>query len=76
MKKPSYVRLFNVSSLGINLVVSTAVGLVIGVYLDKYFNTRYFTVIFLILGIVSGFWQIIKDILKLSDVSKHKENNH
>ncbi|MBU0952603.1 MAG: AtpZ/AtpI family protein [Elusimicrobia bacterium] len=76
VKKNSYAGLYFVSSIGINLVACTAAGLIIGVYLDKYFHTRYLTIIFLSLGIAAGFWQIIKDILKLNNVSKHKENNH
>ncbi|OGS27706.1 MAG: hypothetical protein A2297_06235 [Elusimicrobia bacterium RIFOXYB2_FULL_48_7] len=76
--KNSYGRMVSVSSLGINLVVSTAVGLAIGIYLDKFFKTsfHYFTLIFLVIGIVAGFWQLIKEIMaESSDVSKHKKNN-
>ncbi len=43
-------------SVGLNLVVSTFVGLAIGYGLDRFFSTNpWLTIIFLILGIVSGF---------------------
>ncbi|MDA8078213.1 MAG: AtpZ/AtpI family protein [Nitrospiraceae bacterium] len=43
-------------SVGLNLVVSTFVGLAIGYGLDRLFSTNpWLTIIFLILGIISGF---------------------
>lgn len=48
-------------SVGLNLVVSTCVGLAIGYFLDKYFNTRpWLTLIFMFLGIVSGFRELYR----------------
>lgn len=72
--------MFFTSAFGINIVVSTAIGLAIGLYLDKFFHTggHYLTVIFLILGIFAGFWQIIKEIIRLKrdNVPKYKKDNH
>ncbi len=52
------------SSIGLNLVLSTFVGLAIGYFLDRYFNTSpWLTVVFLVLGIVAGFrelWRFAK----------------
>ncbi|MEK6528500.1 MAG: AtpZ/AtpI family protein, partial [Nitrospirota bacterium] len=44
-----------VSTVGINLVVSTFVGFAIGWGLDKLFGTSFLKIIFLILGIIAGF---------------------
>ena len=54
-------QLIDASSVGINLVASTFVGLAIGYGLDKLFGTSpYLLVIFLVLGLVSGFWNLVK----------------
>ena len=48
-------------NVGINLVLSTFVGLAIGYWLDKYFHTSpWFTIIFLILGIITGFRELLR----------------
>lgn len=54
--------MLNASSVGINLVVSTFIGLAIGYGLDKLFRKTYpwLTIIFLMLGIVSGFRELLK----------------
>jgi ATP synthase protein I len=63
-KKNKYKSFFNFldkSSLGINLVVSTFIGLGIGLFIDKYTKTTpLFTLIFLLLGIIAGFYAIFK----------------
>lgn len=52
---------FRAMSVGINLVVSTCVGLAIGYFLDKYLNTRpWLTLIFMFLGIISGFRELYR----------------
>ncbi|MGE5894427.1 MAG: AtpZ/AtpI family protein [bacterium] len=49
------------SQVGINMVVSTFVGLAMGYGLDKLLKTSpWFTLIFLILGIISGFIQLFR----------------
>ena len=49
-------------SVGLNLVISTFIGLAMGYLLDKYFKVTFpwLTIIFLILGIVSGFRDLIR----------------
>ncbi|MEK6646193.1 MAG: AtpZ/AtpI family protein [Candidatus Firestonebacteria bacterium] len=54
------------SSLGLMLVSSTFVGLIIGYYLDKWFKTDpYLTIIFFVLGIISGFFTVFRDVKKM-----------
>ncbi|HCZ11720.1 MAG TPA: hypothetical protein DHV16_05595 [Nitrospiraceae bacterium] len=60
-EKPLFRQLIEASSVGINLVISTFVGLAIGYWLDKLFGTSpYLTVIFLILGIIAGFMELVR----------------
>jgi len=49
-------------SVGLNLVFSTFIGLAIGYFLDKLFKVTYpwLTIIFLILGIISGFRDLVR----------------
>ena len=49
-------------SVGLNLVFATFIGLAIGYFLDKLFKVTYpwLTIIFLILGIVSGFRDLVR----------------
>jgi len=50
---------FQLVSIGIQLVASTFGGLALGYYIDKYLDTRpWFTIILLILGISAGFINI------------------
>ncbi len=54
-------QIIDASSVGIHLVISTFVGLALGYGLDKLFGTSpYLTIIFLILGIISGFRELIR----------------
>lgn len=54
-------QLLQASSIGINLVLSTFVGLAIGYGLDSLFNSSpWLTIIFLILGIISGFRELLR----------------
>jgi ATP synthase protein I len=51
----------DLSTIGINLVVATFVGLLIGIYLDRVFGTKpWLTIIFLIFGIIAGFRNIVR----------------
>lgn len=60
-EKPVFRQLLDASSVGINMVVSTFVGLAIGYGLDKFFNTTpYLMVLFLFLGIISGFRDLVR----------------
>jgi ATP synthase protein I len=58
-----------ISTVGINLVVSTFVGFAIGWVLDKkVFNTfPWLTIIFLLLGIAAGFKYLFKIASKVND---------
>ncbi len=59
-------QLGKVSLIGIEMVVSTFVGLAIGVYLDGKFDTNpWLTLIFLIVGIVAGFRNVFREVKKI-----------
>ena len=59
-------QLGKVSLIGIEMVVSTFVGLAIGLFLDKKFGTEpIFTILFLIVGIIAGFRNVFREIKKL-----------
>ncbi len=70
-KKPSkinYGKIAAVSSLGLMLPSSIAVGLFFGYYLDKFFGTRpWLLLVFFILGTVSGFYSLIRGLNKFKD---------
>ena len=75
--KSEFFRLLGVAStVGINLVISTFIGLAMGWLLDnKVFNTSpWFTIIFLILGIAAGFKYLFKIVSKI-DNNKESENS-
>jgi ATP synthase protein I len=56
---------FTIGSVGLHLVSGIIVGLAIGYFLDKTFNTNYtFTIIFFFLGILTGFYNMYKDVMK------------
>ncbi len=60
-EKPLFKQLLEASSVGIQLVLSTFVGFAIGYYLDKFFGTfPWLTAIFLILGIIAGFYDLVR----------------
>ena len=56
------------SSVGINLVITTFLGFFIGRWLDKVFHTSpWLTICFFILGVASGFTYLIRTALKKHD---------
>jgi ATP synthase protein I len=60
-EKPLLKQIIEASSVGIHLVISTFVGLAIGYGLDRLFGTSpYLTFIFLIIGIISGFRELVR----------------
>ena len=60
----SWIDIGWASSVGLVMVFCTVIGLAIGIGLDRWLHTHpWLTLIFLILGIVSGFWNILKDVL-------------
>jgi ATP synthase protein I len=53
-----YLRL---STLGLEIGIALAIGILIGWLLDRFFGTRpWFMIIFMILGIVAGFRNIVR----------------
>ncbi len=70
-KKPSktnYRKIAAISSLGLMLPSSIAVGLFFGYYLDKFFGTDpWLLLVFLLLGIFSGFYSLIRGLNKFKD---------
>jgi ATP synthase protein I len=71
LKPPSkinYRKIAVLSSLGLMLPSSIAVGLFIGYYLDKLFGTQpWLLLTFTLLGIVSGFYSLIRGLSKFKD---------
>ena len=60
-EKPVFKQLMQASSVGINLVLSTFVGLAMGYGLDSLFHTSpWLTIIFLLLGIIAGFRELFR----------------
>ena len=46
------------------LPASTLAGYLIGYWLDRWLGTEYLKIVFLILGIVSGFVQLIRELMR------------
>lgn len=64
--KGTFGQLAKVSIIGIEMVVSTFVGLAMGIYLDKRFQTGpWLTIVFLIFGIAAGFINVFREIRKI-----------
>ena len=60
-EKPLFRQLLQASTVGLNLVLSTFVGLAIGYGLDRLFHSSpWLTIIFLILGIIAGFRELFR----------------
>ena len=51
-------------SMAMTLPVSAAVGYFMGLLLDKAFGTHFLNIVFLILGIISGFIQLFRQVLR------------
>jgi len=64
MKKPMMAQVSEYTSLAFLLPASTFVGYAIGYLLDKAFGTHVFYLIFLLLGIVSGFVELIRRLMR------------
>jgi len=60
----AYVMLGRYLGLATLLPATTFVGYAIGYLLDKAFGTTYLKIVFLLLGIVGGFVQLIRELLK------------
>lgn len=67
-KKPDFRHLAELSSIGLVLPSSIAVGLFLGYFLDKLLGTApWMLIIFLLLGIVSGFLSLFRALRKFKD---------
>ncbi|MFQ6082509.1 MAG: AtpZ/AtpI family protein [Candidatus Aminicenantia bacterium] len=67
-KKEGYRKLAYLSSLGLMLPSSIAVGMAMGYFLDKWFRTTpWLLLIFTLFGVAAGFYNLIKGISKLKD---------
>lgn len=70
-EKPLFKQILEASTVGISLVISTFIGLAIGYFLDKFFDTSpWLLIIFLMLGIVSGF----RDLIRIARKGDKKSN--
>jgi ATP synthase protein I len=66
-EKPKFRKIAELSSLGLMLPSSIAVGLFFGYQLDKLFDTHpWMLMIFLLLGIASGFLSLFRGLKKYS----------
>lgn len=79
-EKSLFKQLLEASTVGINLVISTFIGLAMGYgidyALDKWFGLHtkpWFTIIFLFIGIIAGFRELFR-IAKKSDNESGKKN--
>jgi len=64
-----------ITSLGINLVLSSVVGIFIGYYLDKWLHTSPILMfVFFLLGAAAGFRQILKEMKKIDQNDKQNSN--
>ena len=74
-EKSIFGQLLDASSVGIQLVISTFVGLAIGYGLDHLFGTSpWLTFIFLIIGIISGFRDLFRIARKVDKGDNGKNN--
>jgi len=76
-KRPALILVADVGTLGIQLVVSTFIGLAMGWYLDKWLGTKpWLLIIFLILGIVSGFRNVFQQLQLMQRRSEQEDHGH
>ena len=67
----NYKKLAELSSLGLMLPSSIAVGLFIGYQLDKLLGTRpWLFILFFLLGAASGFYSLLRGLKKYLDKDK------
>jgi ATP synthase protein I len=67
-------QLLEASTVGLTLVLSTVVGLAIGYGLDWFFKTTpWFMIIFTVLGIISGFRDLVRIAKKSENASSKKD---
>jgi ATP synthase protein I len=67
-KTGDFIRLTRLSSIGIAMILCTAIGYGMGFYIDKWFHTKpIFAIIFLIFGVIAGFLNAYRTIIKDTD---------
>jgi F0F1-type ATP synthase assembly protein I len=62
MKTPWLATVGRYTSMAFLLPSSTLAGYIVGYLLDKAFGTHFLYIVFLVLGIVSGFVQLIRQV--------------
>jgi F0F1-type ATP synthase assembly protein I len=70
-RKTFWVQVGEYTSLAFMLPASTLVGYAIGYLLDRALGTSFLKVVFLILGIASGFVQLIRQVQRDTRDSNH-----
>lgn len=65
-KKSVLVQVEEYLALALMLPVATLVGYGIGYLLDRFFHTTFLRIVFLVLGVVSGFVQVIRQLTRES----------
>ncbi|SKA79887.1 AtpZ/AtpI family protein [Desulfobaculum bizertense] len=78
-ERPLLDLMGDIGSIGMQLVVSTFVGLGMGYYLDKWLGTKpWMLIIFLILGIAAGFKNVYEQAMRMMKANEapheHKDN--
>ena len=78
-KKDSGLRrdMLWLSTLGINLVFASAVGVAIGYFIDKWLKASpIFTIVFFCIGTFAGFRVIYREVQKLDKEEKKPHDGH
>ena len=66
--KSQFKKMLAMSSIGLVLPTSIAIGLFIGYYLDKWLHTHpWMLIIFLLFGVISGFVSLFRELNRLKD---------
>lgn len=68
-------QVFEASTVGIQLVVSTFAGLAMGIGLDWLLGTSFLKFVFLAFGIVAGFWEIFKVVKKQEEKDRGRTDS-
>lgn len=78
-KKKSVIKGFSkyisIGAIGLHLVSGIIVGIAVGYYLDKVFDTSpILTIVFFILGVITGFYNMYKDVVKYVSGENSKDS--
>ena len=58
------------TSMAMSLPAATFAGYLIGYALDKWLGTTYLKIVFLLLGIVGGFYELVRELMRHMDKSE------